>query len=269
MVIGDARAELYDKTISELLDHQVPVQLITCRRRPMSTWFEDDCRKAKRALCASEKAAHRAGPLSNIDLPAVRAWHIQRRQYFELLRKKRSTFWSTRVDAEQSQPSRLWRPFDKLLGRGHVPPSTDISTSDLHSFFDNKVVGVRAATADADPPSFTPAPVGCVLRLFSAVTPADVVHASVKALPDKQCASDPLPPWLLKKYVGVISPFLCQLFNWSLEHGSVPSSFKCAHSTPLLKKADLDPADVKSYTGRSRTCLSFPSCLSDLLARSL
>jgi len=41
-------------------------------------------------------------------------------------------------------------------------------------------------------PSFTLAPVGCVLRLFSAVTPADVV-ASVKALPDKQCASDPLP----------------------------------------------------------------------------
>jgi len=84
------------------------------------------------------------------------------------------------------------------------------------------------------------------LRLFSAVTPADVV-ASVKALPDKQCASDPLPTWLLKKCVGVISPFLCQLFNWSLEHRSVPSSFKCAYITPLLKKADLDPADVKFY----------------------
>ena len=65
---GDALAELYDKTISELLDHQVPVQLITCRRRPSSTWFDDDCRKAKRALRASEKAARRAGPLSNIDL---------------------------------------------------------------------------------------------------------------------------------------------------------------------------------------------------------
>jgi len=82
------------------------------------------------------------------------------------------------------------------------------------------------------------------LRLFSAVTPADVV-ASVKALPDKQCASDPLPTWLLKKCVGVISLFLCQLFNWSLERGSVPSSFKCAYITPLLKKADLYPADVK------------------------
>ena len=77
---GDALAELYDKTISELLDHQVPVQLITCRRRPTSTWFNDDCRIAKRALRASEKAARRAGPLSNIDLPAVRAWRVQRRQ---------------------------------------------------------------------------------------------------------------------------------------------------------------------------------------------
>ena len=52
---------------------------------------------------------------------------------------------------------------------------------------------------------------------------------------------------VLKKCVGVISPFLCQLFNWSLEHGSLPSSFKYAYITPLLKKADLDPVDVKSY----------------------
>ena len=39
---GDALAELYDKAISELLDHQVPVQLIIYRRRTTSTWFDDD-----------------------------------------------------------------------------------------------------------------------------------------------------------------------------------------------------------------------------------
>ena len=124
---GDALAELYDKTISELLHHQFQVQLITCRRWPTSTWFDD------------EKAARRAGPLSNIDPPADKAWRAQRRQYFELLRLKRSAFWSTRVDAEQSQPRRLWRSFDELLGRGRVPPSTDSSASDLHSFFVNKM----------------------------------------------------------------------------------------------------------------------------------
>jgi len=64
-----------------------------------------------------------------------------------------------------------------------------------------------------------------MLWLFSAVTPADVV-ASVKVLPDKQCASDLLPTWLLKKCVGIVALFLCKLFKWSFEHGSVRSSFK-------------------------------------------
>ena len=42
-------------------------------------------------------------------------------------------------------------------------------------------------------------------------------------------------------------PFLCQLFNSCLEHGTVPSSFKSVYVTPPLKKVDLDAADIKSY----------------------
>ena len=37
------------------------------------------------------------------------------------------------------------------------------------------------------------------------------------------------------------------LFFWSLEHGVVPSSMKSAYITPILKKADLDASDPKSY----------------------
>jgi len=53
---------------------------------------------------------------------------------------------------------------------------------------------------------------------------------------------------------------------WSLEHGSVPSSFKCAYITPLLKKAHLDPADVKSY--RPTSNLSVVSKLLERLVSS-
>jgi len=56
-----------------------------------------------------------------------------------------------------------------------------------------------------------------------------------------------LPTWLLKNNAEVLAPFLCQLFSWSLEHGVVPSTFKSAYITPLLKKAGLDPADPGSY----------------------
>ena len=84
----------------------------------------------------------------------------------------------------------------------------------------------------------------------------------VLSLPNKHCLSDPLPTWLLKANVDILSPFLCQLFNRCLEHGIVPSSFKSGYVTPLLKKADLDAADVKSY--RPITKLSV---LSKLLER--
>ena len=90
------------------------------------------------------------------------------------------------------------------------------------------------------------APVGCELRVFAPVTPDDVA-AMVRTLPDKQCSSDSLPTRLLKANVDILAPFLSHLFCWSLQHGVVPSRMKSAYITPILKKADMDSLDAKSY----------------------
>jgi len=100
--------------------------------------------------------------------------------------------------------------------------------------------------ADVDQLTFSSAPVDCVLRVFTPVTEADVV-ALVQSLPDKQCASNPLPTWLLNSNVEVLAPFLCRLYSWSLEHDIVLSTFKSAYITPTLKKADLNAADSGFY----------------------
>ena len=161
------------------------------------------------------------------------AWRAERRRYFNLSRR-RSEFWTARITADQSQPHRLWRSFDQLLGRGSVP-SVDIDASTLHQFFDDKVVGVRAATADAPAAQYTPAPVGCELRLFTPVTPTEVAEM-VRALPDKQCLSDPLPTWILKASVDILAPFLGRLFCWSVvtraRCGSVEDE-GCAHNAGI------------------------------------
>jgi len=96
------------------------------------------------------------------------------------------------------------------------------------------------------PSHFTPAPAGCVPNAYLLVTPADVVEL-INALPDKQSATDPLLIWLLKRSADVLAPFLCQLFNLSLQQGCVPWSFEASYNTPLLKKAGLDPANVRFY----------------------
>ena len=57
----------------------------------------------------------------------------------------------------------------------------------------------------------------------------DDVITDVCRLPDKQCASDPLPNSMLRKYVDVLAlPFLFELFNRSLLQGALPTVFKSA-----------------------------------------
>ena len=242
---GNGLVHLYDETLGALLDEQIPVSTKTCRRRPSNVWFDEECREAKRSLRTLERAAHCVGQLSDTTLPAVAAWRDERRRYFDLVRRKRSTFWTDRVEAERAQPHRLWRSFDEILGRGRPPPP-DIDACTLHRFFDDKVAGVGSATAGAAPPDFIAAPAGCELRIFSPVTVDDVVGI-VKALPDKQCSSDPMPTRLLKDNIDILAPFLCRLFCWSLENGDVPTTLKSAFITPIVKKAGLDTADLKSY----------------------
>ena len=148
-----------------------------------------------------------------------------------------------------------------------MPASSAIGADDFHAFFDAKVAGVRASTSGAPPPSFTAAPPGCVLSSFRSLTEDDII-AAVRQLPDKQCMSDPVTTRLLKDNVDVLAPFLAALFNRSMSLGFVPTAFKEAYITPLLKKSDMDPADVKSYRPISNLSV-MSKLLERLVARQL
>ena len=184
---------------------------------------------------------------------AAATWNAERRTYCDLLCQKRESFWQAKVESERSSPRRLWQSIDTLVGRGRVPLSTTVDANDLHRCFDDKIAGVRASTANAAPPYFVPAPSDCDLSAFS-VPHSDDIVAIIRKLPNKQCATDPIPTHLLKDNVDLLAPFLTELFNISLSSGVFPKQFKTAFITPLLKNPDLDPSDGKSY--RHRTCLS-------------
>jgi len=85
----------------------------------------------------------------------------------------------------------------------------------MHHFFDTKVAAARPSTSDAPQPSF-----GSVLRVFRPLTVINVL-AAVRALSDKQCASDPLPTRVLKDNVDVLAPF-------RLTYESVTCAWCCA-----------------------------------------
>ena len=259
MLDVDRLASMYDTEIAAILDRQLPVRSVQCRCRTPSPWFDDDCRVSRRRVRQLEREARRADPADAAASAAV--WTARRREYRAMVRLKRESYWQEKVDVQCSSPRQLWRSVDQLLGRGHSQEPPAVAADVLHRFFDDKVAGVRAATADAAPPTFAAVPLGCSLTAFRPLTVADVI-AGVRALPDKQCASDPLPTHMLKDNVDVLAPFLVDLFNRSMALGVVPAVFKAAYITPLLKKADLDPTDAKSYRPISNL-----SVLSKLLER--
>ena len=172
--------------------------------------------------------------------------HAARRGYRSLLHRKREEFWRIKIDAESSTTCQLWKSIDALMGRRSASEPSTIGPTDFHQFFDAKVAGVRASTADAPSPTFTAVDPGCSFTHFELLTVEDVA-AAIRALPDKQCSSDPIATCYVKEAVDVLAPFCTELFNRSLTTGSVPASFKAAYVTPILKKVGLDPADVSSY----------------------
>ena len=128
---GDGVVKLYDDIIAALLDRQVPHKTVTYRPRPSNVWYDDECRRERSSLRLLERSVRRTGALSDSTQPAVTAWRTERKRYFELLRRKRSEYWTTHVDSERLQPRRLWQSFEQLLGRGKAPTTADIESTHL------------------------------------------------------------------------------------------------------------------------------------------
>jgi len=85
---GDALVQLYDDAVTALLNEQIQVRRVSYRVRASSLWFDDECHTAKRALRLSERAARRAGLLSDASSAAAASYRSQRHRYVTLLRQK-------------------------------------------------------------------------------------------------------------------------------------------------------------------------------------
>jgi len=252
-------AARYDDVINDIADRLVPVKTVTRRSRPHSDpWYDDACRAARRRCRRAERRSSRHPEFAD----DARA---ELQSYRSLVRLKRTDFWHHTVEIQRSKPRKMWQSIDKLMGRGHPQTTSDLTADDFHRFFVDKVTRVRDSTADAPDPLNSAVPPDCTLGNFQPFECDDVIR-QVMALPDKQCASDPMPTWLLKACASDLAPFLCRLFNASLLEGVLPSTFKSAYVTPILKKTGLAEDDAKSY--RPISNLSVASKLLERLVAS-
>lgn len=68
-----------------------------------------------------------------------------------------------------------------------------------------------------------------------------IVHKIIVGSLKATCSLDPIPTWLLKQSVDVLTPVITLMLNWSFRKGQVPDCWKSAIVIPrVLKKAGLD-----------------------------
>ena len=83
----------------------------------------------------------------------------------------------------------------------------------------------------------------------------------VSKSPSKSCSLDPIPTDLLKQCSDILLPVIKDIINIFIGQGTVSDLFKVARVWPLLKKANLNPDDMKNNKPISN--LSFISKLTE------
>jgi hypothetical protein len=110
----------------------------------------------------------------------------------------------------------------------------------------DKVERIRTAAVDVPPPDFCEKATDVHFDTFNAISVDDVI-TSIRRLPDKTSAADPISTPVLKLVSDLLAPYITELFNRSMSSGQVPQCFKRAFITPIVKKAGLDSTDLNSY----------------------
>ena len=175
------------------------------------------------------------------------AWMGQKKLYKRLCRHKRRNNRNNKLTDPKNKRANI----DSVSGRGKRSFVDGVQPVEVQSSLFQKVESARnSIRARENPIYLAHAQEGGLSRLQD--VDEDELLKAIQRLPNKQCASDPIPTWLLKKISGMILPFVKSMVKQSFSEGIVPKSWKSAQVTPLLKKPSLDHNVASSYRSISK-----------------
>ena len=77
--------------------------------------------------------------------------------------------------------------------------------------------------------------------------PEDSVRKIIMSSPSKSYSLDPVPTWLLTHCLDELTPTITNIVNLSFQNGRFSNALKFANITPIIKKQNLDPDNLRNY----------------------
>ena len=134
----------------------------------------------------------------------------------------------------------------------------------FNNYFVDKIAKIRSildiTTLPTVAENFVTSCNSCTLTEFDPVSSSLVKNVILSSSP-KCCSLDPFPTSILFKHIDVLINCITSIVNESIQSGIVPDCFKKAIITPLIKKTNLDPNELKNY--RPVSNLSFISKITE------
>ena len=245
-------ANLYSNVTTSVLEKYCPLMTLRVRKRPSSHWYTDELQNIKRLKRKCERAKKKnPGEYKDITKRYNKAMAIARLEYY-----------GRKIQESKSDKKSMYKVLNHVLGcqEDSVFPTnkdTKSVTNDLADYFSNKIQTIRndisaktSIIAKEDPVIVNDDVVP--LTEFSTLTCEDI-KSLILDMNSKSCQLDPMPTWLVKECIDVLSPILTHIVNTSLRNHIFPSSLKHATITPIIKDSDEDSEQYSNYRPISNT----------------
>ena len=238
--------EAYNKGLGKILDEHAPLVSRRVRDRPSAPWMTEGVREARR----KRRRAERKWRKTHLTVHKQIYVHAMQSSRSVSILARKDYYFNKMKDCKSSK--QLFNVSDSLLGRNRstcLP--TDTAKSDLPQrfcdYFSDKIRTLRSDLDQRSPvtPTFQEYD-GPLFAAFEPVSEKEI-YDLILSMPTKSCALDPLPTQLAKTCLQDLLPLITNIINSSLCTGIVPSQFKQAVVTPLLKKKGLDYNVLKNY----------------------
>lgn len=248
----DDLVDQYNECLSEILDQHAPV--ITCREKNKESmpWYIDEIKTEKRMMRRHERKWRKSKSNEH-----YKSFCAQKTKYAKTIRNSKITYYNTLVRTNENDQKVLFKIVKDLSKKTKETPlpaheSKEDLANEFGNYFIEKIDKIRENFSSIegfdkyDIREFDIPP----LDSFKPISTDDVKKLIMKS-PTKSCILDPIPTTLLKECVDELLPVTTMIVNMSLSEGMMPSKFKHAVITPLLKKpgADLNFKNYRPVSG--------------------
>ena len=238
--------DTYDNGLRRILDKHAPFVSRCVRDRASAPWLTEKVRDARRIRRRAERRWRKR------HLTVFREIFVKERANVNVcVMRAKQQYYCESIESGSSS-KQLFSVMNELLGKPKSTPlPSNISRLDLPQrfcdYFAEKIKRLRDEldSVVCDSPSFA-VHNGVVLSRFEPVSEKEIYELILES-PTKSCRLDPIPTSYVKLCIDELVPCITAIVNASITNGVFPKEFKHAIVTPLLKKAGLDPNELKNF----------------------